>query len=94
MALSILFATPLTHTTHAASGQSLALKGTNKCQCGLDVAELSHNCNLGHTTSKQTTARPTTIKTSTSRRALRIYGCTGHWRRCEGRSAWAEVPLD
>ena len=48
MALSILFATPLTHTTHAASGQSLALKGTNKCQCGLDVAELPHNCNLGH----------------------------------------------
>ena len=48
MALSILFATPLTHTTHADSGQSLALKGTNKCQCGLDVAELPHNCNLGH----------------------------------------------
>ncbi len=24
------------------------LKGTNKCQCGLDVADLPHSCTLGH----------------------------------------------
>ena len=48
IAFSILFATLLTHTTHTAAGQSLALKGTNKCQCGLDVAKLPPNCNLGH----------------------------------------------
>ena len=29
-------------------GQTIALKGTNKCQCGLDVADLPHSCRLGH----------------------------------------------
>ncbi len=31
-----------------APGQTIALKGTNKCQCGLDVADLPHSCTLGH----------------------------------------------
>ena len=29
-------------------GKKIALKGTNKCQCGLDVADLPHSCALGH----------------------------------------------
>jgi hypothetical protein len=31
-----------------ASGEKITLKGTNKCQCGLDVADLPHSCALGH----------------------------------------------
>lgn len=29
-------------------GKSITLEGTNKCQCGLKVASLQHNCKLGH----------------------------------------------
>lgn len=29
-------------------GKKITLKGTNKCQCGLDVADLPHSCALGH----------------------------------------------
>ena len=29
-------------------GQAITLKGMNKCQCGLDVADLPHSCSLGH----------------------------------------------
>ena len=31
-----------------APGKKIALKGMNKCQCGLDVADLPHSCALGH----------------------------------------------
>ena len=30
------------------AGRVVTLKGTNKCQCGLDVADLPHSCKLGH----------------------------------------------
>lgn len=30
------------------AGKSISLDGTNKCQCGLKVGELKHNCKLGH----------------------------------------------
>ena len=30
------------------AGQPVALKGVNLCQCGLDVADLPHSCQLGH----------------------------------------------
>jgi hypothetical protein len=29
-------------------GKEVTLQGTNKCQCGLNVAELPHSCTLGH----------------------------------------------
>lgn len=29
-------------------GQQVTLAGVNKCQCGLDVADLPHSCKLGH----------------------------------------------
>ena len=29
-------------------GLQITLAGTNKCQCGLDVADLPHSCKLGH----------------------------------------------
>ena len=29
-------------------GQQVTLAGVNKCQCGLDVADLPHSCRLGH----------------------------------------------
>ncbi len=29
-------------------GKAVNLRGTNKCQCGLNVAELPHSCTLGH----------------------------------------------
>jgi hypothetical protein len=29
-------------------GKEVNLRGTNKCQCGLKVAELPHSCTLGH----------------------------------------------
>ncbi len=29
-------------------GKEATLKGTNKCQCGLDVGDLPHSCKLGH----------------------------------------------
>ena len=29
-------------------GKEVTLQGANKCQCGLDVAELPHSCTLGH----------------------------------------------
>ena len=29
-------------------GQAVTLAGVNKCQCGLDVADLPHSCELGH----------------------------------------------
>ena len=29
-------------------GVQITLAGTNKCQCGLDVADLPHSCKLGH----------------------------------------------
>ena len=29
-------------------GLQITLVGTNKCQCGLDVADLPHSCKLGH----------------------------------------------
>jgi hypothetical protein len=29
-------------------GQQVVLKGVNKCQCGLDVGDLPHSCQLGH----------------------------------------------
>jgi hypothetical protein len=29
-------------------GQQVTLKGVNKCQCGLAVADLPHSCELGH----------------------------------------------
>ena len=29
-------------------GKQVTLRGTNKCQCGLNVAELPHSCTLGH----------------------------------------------
>jgi hypothetical protein len=29
-------------------GKEVTLQGANKCQCGLDVAELPHSCSLGH----------------------------------------------
>jgi hypothetical protein len=29
-------------------GKELTLRGTNKCQCGLNVADLPHSCTLGH----------------------------------------------
>jgi hypothetical protein len=29
-------------------GKEVTLRGTNKCQCGLNVAELPHSCTLGH----------------------------------------------
>ena len=29
-------------------GRMVTLKGTNLCQCGLDVADLPHSCKLGH----------------------------------------------
>ena len=32
----------------SAPGRTVSLKGTNKCQCGLDVADLPHSCKLGH----------------------------------------------
>ena len=32
----------------SAPGRTVSLKGTNKCQCGLDVADLPHSCTLGH----------------------------------------------
>ena len=31
-----------------APGQNITLTGTNKCQCGLDVADMPHSCSLGH----------------------------------------------
>jgi len=31
-----------------AEGEEVTLQGVNKCQCGLDVASLPHNCQLGH----------------------------------------------
>ncbi len=31
-----------------AEGEEITLQGVNKCQCGLDVASLPHNCQLGH----------------------------------------------
>lgn len=31
-----------------AQGKEMTLTGVNKCQCGLDVASLPHNCQLGH----------------------------------------------
>jgi len=30
------------------AGQAVVLEGVNKCQCGLDVADLPHSCSLGH----------------------------------------------
>ena len=29
-------------------GKEVTLRGTNKCQCGLNVADLPHSCTLGH----------------------------------------------
>ena len=29
-------------------GKEVSLSGVNKCQCGLDVADLPHSCKLGH----------------------------------------------
>jgi hypothetical protein len=29
-------------------GKEVTLRGANKCQCGLDVADLPHSCTLGH----------------------------------------------
>ena len=29
-------------------GKEVTLRGTNKCQCGLNVADLPHSCSLGH----------------------------------------------
>src|SRR5262245_48143795 len=29
-------------------GKDVTLRGANKCQCGLNVAELPHSCTLGH----------------------------------------------
>ena len=29
-------------------GEQVTLAGVNKCQCGLDVADLPHSCQLGH----------------------------------------------
>ena len=29
-------------------GEQVTLAGMNKCQCGLDVADLPHSCDLGH----------------------------------------------
>ena len=29
-------------------GQEVTLRGANKCQCGLNVADLPHSCTLGH----------------------------------------------
>jgi hypothetical protein len=29
-------------------GKAVTLRGANKCQCGLNVAELPHSCTLGH----------------------------------------------
>lgn len=29
-------------------GKAISLDGTNKCQCGLKVSTLNHNCKLGH----------------------------------------------
>jgi hypothetical protein len=29
-------------------GKEVTLRGANKCQCGLNVAELPHSCTLGH----------------------------------------------
>ena len=29
-------------------GRAVELEGVNKCQCGLDVADLPHSCKLGH----------------------------------------------
>ena len=29
-------------------GQEVTLRGANKCQCGLNVADLTHSCSLGH----------------------------------------------
>lgn len=29
-------------------GREVTLKGVNKCQCGLAVADLPHSCELGH----------------------------------------------
>jgi len=31
-----------------AQGKEMTLTGVNKCQCGLDVGSLPHNCQLGH----------------------------------------------
>jgi len=30
------------------AGKEVTLRGTNKCQCGLNVGELPHSCTLGH----------------------------------------------
>jgi hypothetical protein len=30
------------------AGKEVTLRGANKCQCGLNVAELPHSCTLGH----------------------------------------------
>ena len=30
------------------TGTEVSLSGVNKCQCGLDVADLPHSCKLGH----------------------------------------------
>jgi hypothetical protein len=30
------------------AGSEVTLRGANKCQCGLNVAELPHSCTLGH----------------------------------------------
>ena len=30
------------------AGREVVLKGMNKCQCGMDVADLPHSCQLGH----------------------------------------------
>jgi hypothetical protein len=32
----------------AEEGREVTLRGTNKCQCGLNVAGLPHSCTLGH----------------------------------------------
>ena len=29
-------------------GKEVTLRGANKCQCGLNVADLPHSCTLGH----------------------------------------------